>query len=167
MKKILLLIIACLFLSGCTANYEITIFDKTTDTGWTVRDSFNSLLDSDEFGQENYNVKSLTNDERLGVEYTSKAASSIINSSILNQCYNNPKIENNDGIITINTGSNFECYEFYDNLESVRVVFKTNHKVISTNAEEVDGDKYIWNITKNGNKQIEIVLDPDGNGNNL
>lgn len=177
MKKIILLAFIGFILSGCTANYEITIngdkieekltlietnkaiFDSVTDTGWTIRESFESLLDKDEFGSEDYSVKSLTNDDQLGIEYTSKSASSILNSSIINQCYTNPTVNIDENIVTINTGSDFECYEFYDNLESVRVIFKTNHEVISANADEVENGSYIWNITKDGNKRIEISYD--------
>ncbi len=177
MKKLVLFTFIVLLLSGCTANYEInlkddkveekltiietnkSIFDKELDTGWTIRQSFESMLEGDEFGEENYNVKSLITDDQLGIEYTSKSALSILNSSIVNQCYRNPSVSISNNIISIDTGSNFECYDFYENLESVRVVFKTNHKVISTNSDSKEGNSYIWNITKDGNKTIQITYD--------
>lgn len=176
MKRIkFILIITCLlFLSGCTATYEInikdnkiteklrlietntTLFDKATDTGWTLRETFESLLNNDdEFSQANYKVKSLNSDNQLGVEYSANN-NSVINSSILNQCYINPSVVEKDGIITIDTGNNFKCYEYYDNLETIKVVLKTNHEIISTNADEQDGNTYIWNITKDSNKQIQV-----------
>ncbi len=177
MKKIILFVLLTLIVSGCTANYEITlngdtvkekltiietdktIFDKELDTGFTIRESFESLLDDDEFSREEYKTKSLSSEDQLGVEYTSSSAASIINSSIVNTCYSNPKVDKDGNIVTINTGSNFECYDLYDNLDTVRVVFRTNHKVISTNASSVEGDSYIWNITKDSNKEIQITYD--------
>jgi len=173
--KIILVIICLLFLSGCTATYEInikddkiieklrlietntTIFDKETDTGWTLRETFQSLLDNDdEFSKSNYKVKSLNSDNQLGVEYTSSSSESVLNSSILNQCYTNPKVSVDGDIVTIDTGNDFKCYEYYENLETVKVVLKTNHKVISTNADEQNGDTYIWNFTKDSNKTINV-----------
>lgn len=176
MKKILLFTVICFFLVGCTAEYKIvlnddkieekltiielnkTIFDKETDSGWTVRDSFESLLENDEFGQENYKVKSLTTDDQLGIEYSSSSLKTILNSSIINQCYSNPSIIVDEDIVTIST-ANFECYDFYDNLENVKIVFETNYKVISTNADVVENDSYIWNFTKDSNKSIHITYD--------
>ena len=173
--KIILMIVCLLILSGCTATYEIninddkiieklrlietntTIFDKETDTGWTLRETFQSLLDNDdEFSKSNYKVKSLNNDNQLGVEYSSSSSESVLNSSILNQCYTNPKVNVVDDVITIDTGNDFKCYEYYENLETVKVVLKTNHKVISTNADEQNGDTYIWNFSKDSNKSINV-----------
>ena len=61
-----------------------------------------------------------------------------------------------DDVITIDTGNDFKCYEYYENLETVKVVLKTNHKVISTNADEQNGDTYIWNFSKDSNKSINV-----------
>lgn len=176
MKKIkyILVIICLLFLSGCTATYEINIkndkvteklrlietntaiFDVPNDTGWTIRETFESLINrDDEFSKSNYKVKSLNKENQLGIEYSS-SNNSVLNSSILNQCYINPKVTIIDEIVTIDTGTNFKCYEYYDNLETIKIVLKTNHEVISTNADEQDGDSYIWNFTKDSNKEIKV-----------
>lgn len=175
MKNIkIILMIFCLFiLSGCSATYEINIkddkiienlkvietdkslFDKVNDTGWTIRDSFNSILQEDIFSVEEYKVKSLESEDQLGIEYSS-TEESLLNSSVLNQCYTNPIVNKEDDVVTIDTGSNFNCYDYYDNLDNIKIVLKTNHKIISTNADFVDGDSYIWNITKDGNKQLVI-----------
>ena len=42
-----------------------------------------------------------------------------------------------DGIISIDTGDQFECYNYYDSLDSVKITLETDHKVISNNADEV------------------------------
>ena len=177
MKKIIFMLIVLLFLTGCTANYELQInnnkikekltvletnlelVDIENDSGWTIRDSFESLLSKDEFGVKNYTIKSLNNDEQLGIEYNSQKLESLENANVLNLCYTNPTITVDKNIVKIKTGDNFECYDLYENLESVKVTFKTNHKVISTNADSKQGNKYIWNITEEGNKNIEITYD--------
>jgi len=182
MKKILVLI-CLLFLTGCTVNYEITIgdngikekatlietnkalFDVRNDSGWTLRESFNALVEQakDEFSVEDYSMKSLNSEDQLGVQYKSNDINSLKHSFAINQCYNNPTMVENGNIITFSTGNDFKCYEYYDNLETIKIVLKTNYKVISSNAEIVDGNKYIWNITKDGNKQIEISYDKSVN----
>ena len=176
MKKILLLSFILILLSGCTANYEVvidgdkikerltitetdkSIFDKITDTGWTVRDSFDALLSGDEFSRQDYNIKSLNSEDQLGVKYSNDSLESLENSSVINQCFNNPSISVEDNIVNIDTGE-FECFDLYDNLDSIRIVFKTNHKVLDANADTIENDSYIWNITKDSNKVIKISYD--------
>ena len=176
MKKIIFLVFAVLILSGCTANYEITIknnkvkeklkvvetdtalFDKKNDSGWTMRESFQALISGDEFSKKDYTVKSIDNTDELGINY-SASLNSVMNSSLINQCYRNASVTVEGDIVTIDTGTEFECFDFYENLESIKVVFKTNHKVISTNADTKENDSYIWNITEDGNKQIIISYD--------
>lgn len=174
MKKILLIFFMSTFLCGCTVNYKIEIknnkiteemslietdtklFDKTNDTGWTLRESVEALINNDEFSSKNYKIKSLSNDKQLGIKYSSLNLDSVANSSILNQCYINPIVKIRDGIVTIDTGSNFKCYEYYENLDTIKVTLKINHEVVSTNGENVDNGTYIWNITKDGNKRITL-----------
>ena len=89
MKRInlFLILILTLLLSGCNAVYEINIngdkieekltlvennmdiVDIKNDAGWSLRESFESLLDKDEFANKDYSVKSLNTDNSLGVEY--------------------------------------------------------------------------------------------------
>jgi hypothetical protein len=176
MKKIILLSFILILLSGCTANYEVvidgdkikerltitetdkSIFDKITDTGWTVRDSFDALLSGDEFSRQDYSIKSLNSEDQLGVKYSNDSLESLENSSVINQCFNNPSISVEDNIVYIDTGE-FECFDLYDNLDSIRIVFKTNHKVLDANADTIENDSYIWNITKDSNKVIKISYD--------
>jgi len=175
MKKILILI-CLLFLTGCSVNYEITLknnkikerltiietdqslFDVRNDAGWTLRESFEMLIneEKDEFSVEDYSIKSLNTDNQLGLEYYSDSSKTLINSSIINQCYTNPTIEINDNIVSFNSGNEFTCYEYYDNLETINIVLNTNYKVISSNADSVEDNKYMWTITEDGNKNIEI-----------
>jgi len=175
MKKILILI-CLLFLTGCSVNYEITLknnkikerltiietdqslFDVRNDAGWTLRESFEMLIneEKDEFSVEDYSIKSLNTDNQLGLEYYSDSSKTLINSSIINQCYTNPTIEINDNIVSFYSGNEFTCYEYYDNLETINIVLNTNYKVISSNADSVEDNKYMWTITEDGNKNIEI-----------
>ncbi len=177
MKKIIVFI-CLILLTGCTATYEINIkddkitekltaietnqliFDDRNDSGWTIRDMFDATVNSidDRFSNKNGKIKSINSDDKLGIEYTN-TINSIENSSILNQCYINPRVTVNGSEVTLDTGFNFKCYEYYENLETIKIVLKTNYKVISTNADEESNGKYIWNFTKDSNKQIKFTYD--------
>lgn len=179
MKKCIIMLICMVFISGCSATYEIKIkdnkieekltlietnknlFDVPNSEGWTVRQLFDSLLEtnSDEFVYKEYSVKSLTDDTQLGIQYYSDDSDEIINSSAIHQCYINPIMSEEDNIVTLNTGDDFRCYEYYENLDSIKVVLKTDYKVVSSNAHSVENGKYIWNITKDGEKQILFSYD--------
>lgn len=175
MKKIFILV-CLLLLTGCNATYEITIkdnkikekltlveldqskFDFENDTGWTLRQLFESQLEvsNDEFSKEDYTVKDLSNNNKLGLEYNSKSSENLINSPAINQCYTSPIMRKDDKVIKFSSGSSFTCFDYYDNLEQVTIVLKTNHKVLSSNAHKVEDDKYTWIITKDGEKNIEF-----------
>lgn len=182
-KKFLILL-CLLLLTGCSATYEINIkngkitenlkliesdkslFDKEQQSGSTIRELFNSELnDEDDFTTNPYDVKSINTNDTLGIEYNSIYNKEIGGLSGLNQCYKDFKVQVADGIVTIETGNNFECYDYYEFLDSVKVVIKTNHKVIDNNADEKNGNSYIWNITKDGNKNIKFSYKETANDN--
>ena len=184
MKKIIIFTFLCILLTGCTANYKINInnnlieenltiietdkskFDIKNNNGFSIRESFDSLLEEDEFSNETYNIKSINSDDAIGIEYNSNILKSLDNSSIIYQCYKEPSIIINENIVTIDTGSNFECFDLYDNLENVEISLNTNNKVLTNNADNVIDNKYVWNITKLGNKQIKFSYEIN-NMNNL
>ena len=177
MKKYLIVLCLVLVLTGCSATYEFSInngvlkeklnviennkalFDIQNDAGWTLREVFDSNIYYDEFSNEDYKIKEFSDEEHLEIEFSSNSFTTLSNSSILNQCYTSPYVEKSDNIITIETGNDFNCYEYYDNLESIEVIFKTNHEVILTNANEEKDGVYIWHLNKDSNKNIIISYD--------
>ena len=174
MKKVLILLVIIFITSGCSATYELTInnndikenltiiennvelFDRVNDSGWTLRESYEAMVSQDMFSKELYKVKLIDEVDKLGLEYKTDSLKSVYNSSVLNQCYTDFSVINENGIITIDTGKNFECYDFYENLENIKIVFKTNHIVEQTNSHEKNGNSYIWNFDKDKDKQIII-----------
>lgn len=175
MKKFRFLsVLLILILCGCDCEYEISIYDNkykeklrvvendlsivdtTLDSGFTVREAFDSLFYEDEFSDTNSKYKSLENNSQIGFEYSDYDFNSILESSVVGQCYLNPYFDKVDNVVTFRTGVDFECYEYFKNLQDIKVTFKTNHEVISTNADEEYDGKYVWYITKNGNKDIQV-----------
>ena len=143
MKKILINFVILFLLTGCTVKYEFSInngkfseklnvvetnselFDVKNDSGWTLRELFDPSTYLDEFSNSDYKITSLSDKNHLEIEYSSKKLDSAINSSMLNQCYTNPTVVEQDNIITIETGNDFECYDDYDNIENIQIRFKT------------------------------------------
>lgn len=179
MKVKIFILFSLLFLTGCTATYNVeikdntikehlnlvetnkAIFDIPNESGWTLRGLFDSYLSKDVYSKADYTIKSLNNNDRLGIDYKNNNLSEIKNLSLLNQCYNDYYVSNTSDIVQISTGENFTCNDYYNNLESFKVVIKTNHKVLSSNATRVEGNKYIWEIGSSDSKNIEFSYSKD------
>jgi len=65
-----------------------------------------------------------------------------------------------DSRLIISTSAKNLCFETYNNLESIKIKLKTNHEVISHNADESTRTTYTWIIdgTNYRNKTIQVVL---------
>lgn len=179
MKVKIFILFSLLFLTGCTATYNVeikdntikehlnlvetnkAIFDIPNESGWTLRGLFDSYLSKDVYSKADYTIKSLNNNDRLGIDYKNNNLSEIKNLSLLNQCYNDYYVSDTSDIVQISTGENFTCNDYYNNLESFKVVIKTNHKVLSSNATRVEGNKYIWEIGSIDSKNIEFSYSKD------
>ena len=79
-------------------------------------------------------------------------------SSIVKKCYQYFNvIEKNDEII-FSTSLKNKCFEEYQILTDITIKLKTNHKVVSSNADIVDGYHYTWNISKKEQEDAAILL---------
>lgn len=172
LSKIVIILICLFFITGCTAEYDVSligdklnekltlketnteIYDEETSSGLTVRDMFNILFQEDQYGKEEYKVKKL-DENILSAELKSNKLT-FETSPIISTCYPDISITESNEIITIDTGDNFQCYDIYDNLEEVTVKFKTDHKITSHNANSKTKGTYVWNLTKGGSKRIVI-----------
>jgi hypothetical protein len=176
-ENLLFLILFMFFFTGCQATYKINIysnnvsenlklietdtlkFDIENDSGWTLRDSFESLLENDEFSKEEYKIKSLNKKNQLGIEYKNKyPLDEISESSIINQCYSNISITEDEKNIYINTGNNFNCFEYYEYLDFINIELKTNHEVIESNATTISNGVYKWEFNEQSDKEIKLTL---------
>ena len=163
-------------LAGCSVNYEVVIkndkitekikiietdsnyITKTFDSGLNMKQIFSSIVKGDEFTNKDYNASVIDKDNEVGLNY-SKTFTNFNSSDVIGQCYDSYLVEKNDKIVSIDTGDEFTCYEYYENINEINVVFKTNNKVITNNADEVNGNKYTWHITESGNKRINFVYE--------
>ena len=71
---------------------------------------------------------------------------------------NNTDEENDINELILSTSHGFLCYNNYEELEDVTIIINSKYKLIETNADTIDGHKYIWNIDKNNASDKYIYL---------
>lgn len=194
MKKLILLFFALFFLTGCSANYEIEIYNNqikekmeyvSTDTfswdsevqyGLSYRDLvlssyeypypifYNTVVDENDRikldGVKYYNNSIISSATHLGqmLEYTDFTLQDFQDSSIVNNCYQYFNIIEEKDNILISTSLKNLCFDQYPLLDNITIHVKTNHKVVSSNASQVNGYHYTWNISRENKDDSAILL---------
>ncbi len=186
MKKLLVIIGGLFLLTGCTAEYNLTI-DNLDD----FKEKLTLETTEDNIDYENvknyywphpidYEVTGYSEvpEEMDGINYyhfnngtdLNKAwfsydydlnKSEFLKSGIIHNCYNKVNLTTTDEGITLRTSENFGCFSKYPPLEMVTVNIMTPLKVISHNADSVNNNIYTFNITKadQNNRSIEMVFE--------
>lgn len=178
-SKILLIIItcmACIFLTGCNANYEIEIYNDVVkeDASIIYSESIINGLSPYEY-TENKSIELFESTDILASRTWKEKNNSIYtkNTYSFNQytgelvgiatCYELYKVNKDNKVITVLTSNVFNCFDIYPELESVTLKIKSNHKMVSNNADKVDRYNYYWYINKDNytNKPISLKLSSD------
>ena len=182
MKKYLILV-CLIFMTGCSARYTIEFNDENISDNLTVygvdADSYKDIVDGvyapvpvyedaiinleepvKNEGVEYYNLSG--KDGNAYLDYNFKL-SDFKDSYFANTCYDYFKIFEEEKEIVFSTGKEFKCFFPGSELETVDVVFKSNHKVLYNNADEVNDGEYIWHINKSNmnNANIQISFSKD------
>lgn len=76
------------------------------------------------------------------------------NSNVFNSCFGDVYFDSNEDYYVINGYNQFKCLV----KDKVKVVIKTDYRVINSNADKVDGDKYIWYFTGNNNLDHDLYI---------
>lgn len=186
-KRILLIITILLFTTGCTCQYNLTIEGNvykeeiiltgetseeinTFNKKWKVpvdKEIYNLGLDpSSQSVNESdiYNYKLTGSKLKFNYEFTKNGYA---NSSAVSNCYNKLTVSNYGDSIILSTNTKVECFDKYPPLTSINVNVKVDKPVISHNADRVNGNVYIWNITKSNkdDKSINLVLNNEESNN--
>ena len=171
MKKGLILIGLCFLLCGCSMNYELEIYNDKYNEQITI--DFDSIQLSDKKpteyirdelikidGSETIEYRELKDidSNKLFSKYTGRMEEYKDNLTGLATCYDLYKINDYEGVITLLTSKTFNCFDYYQDLDEITVMIKSNHKLIETNADRVDGYKYYWDINKNTKDDEKILL---------
>ena len=188
MKKIMLLI-SLLFLTGCTANYDLTYENDTfsenfsflTDTSYQKEVDYyktNNILtrydvDLGDIPNEDfpkycdcYEKSILDKNGEIGVgfSYTFKDKKLLSSSSAIRILFKNVYISD-DSIRATNINNIFKDYEALDNIV---ITFKSDKKVYYNNADKEEKGIYYWYINKYNytNRNINIVFSGENSYNN-
>lgn len=179
-KKILLSLIFLFLLTGCTAEYKLEINKSSVEETLSINIDGSKLgtegiklIENNkqlvfDNGQEDYyeQVFEQSNDEfRADYNYEHKN-NTFDTTSFISMCYPENSIINTEDTLTISTDGIFACYNMYGNekVENTRVVISTNLEVIDNNADEIDGNNYIWTIDETNYYEKPIFIEIDKSG---
>ncbi len=173
-KKLLILIPILIILAGCSAKYEVEIKNnKVIEKSSFIIDK--SLVEDNNiyyavaklsgkyFLNTDFllggNIKEYYDDNKAIYQKSSDTnISNYNNSDIFRYCYDAHNVIIDDDYIMITTSDKFKCFDLYEELDDVDIILKSNHKLIETNADVVDGYIYKWHITKDNAKDKKIYI---------
>lgn len=182
MKKIILIFLSIILLSGCDINYNINITNNkiSTDLDLSVSETdYKNYNDNQEeklsatlyeyfdereilaFDDMNYkdfyNKKVSKNGRSLDVNYTYKYTYlDFYKSSMLNTCFEDFIVLNEDNYFYVKAFGKFNCY--YDD---TKINIKTDRKVINSNHDSYKDGVYTWNIDRDTSNNVNIIFQVD------
>lgn len=184
-KNVFFLFIGVMLLSGCTATYNLEIsyddFYESLDVYGVSLDSSNyffpiyyNSIDEDEYDVDvsrkidgiSYYNSSFDNDSiKFDYKFTtddfskSNFANSFYSSFVFKR-YDYDEDGKQDYYI-LSTSDDFSAFDIYTDLTEITVKIKNNFDVISNNADEIDGNIYIWHFMPDKISSINMVYNPD------
>ena len=177
MKKIVLIILM-LLISGCSSNYDLKISNNSFDENinFVVPSSSESVTDNDTIEDDNRlnsifkeSIASVTTEDEFFKKEISKFDNYTIvelvykhdedsfkNATSINLCFEYPELKFEENYY-INLQGAFYC--LYS--DSIDIKIKTSNKVYSNNADEINGDTYIWHINESNVDYVDIKIEID------
>lgn len=182
MKKLIVLVVSILFLTGCNVEYSLNISEDSifeniniiseNDSESNIISSYlkpveafiNSPIYSESVekvpGVEYYNVSKLINNGwynlRLNYNYDLKEFQ---NANIINHSVSIFKFDNKKDEYNLNTGARLKIFDSYDiNNLTIKIILSDYYEYINSNANSINGNEYIWYITREDYKTRPINL---------
>lgn len=185
MKKVCYLLFILVSLTGCSATYTLNIdkdfnlkeeiLVKSEDKGDTYKiKEFSSIVpvdyeidDYETFkkkikGVGYYNVLKNSDRSKLKMNYIYDV-NKFNNNIVARSCYEYVTSSINSERLLLSTSRKFLCFDKYENLSSVSVRVKSKYKLMNTNADKIEGNTYIWNITRDNYENKNLYLELDRN----
>lgn len=176
--KYIFFLISVFIITGCNVNYELSYNDgifneniyfyenqKTFIDELSNQDNVDLLADEMYKLEKNNNIFNKNfkyNDTYAGYEYVSTFNDNVTSlPTIANKCYENINITKNENTLIIQTSNEFLCYDRFKYLNNINLKFKTNYKIIDSNADEINENELIFKINENvkNYKPIYIKLE--------
>lgn len=109
-----------------------------------------------------YDPKIVDKNKQYGIIFNAKYdIKNIEYVKIFNTCYDDVKVNSDNGIIKINIKGENICFKYYTLLDEINIKLKTKYKVLSNNATSKEGKYYIWTINKDNYNKQEINIEID------
>ena len=176
--KLVLLIIILLSLTGCSFEYNIKVNTNTiteenviyiaNTNKNNIKQEVESLVNNytgptNSLGMYEQSVVEKNNEFGMSYKKTYDELTDYNHSLSFSICYDNYKLIKEKDKIVISTSKRFNCFNKYSDLDDVTINIDSRLEVESSNADEVNGNIYTWNINKSNadNKPINIVLKPN------
>ena len=175
MKKIIILLITTILLTGCNATYDIKFTENNikdsikiytnskkvqTATENTIT-NFTDQLGNWERGYEYYKRELYTTDKITGYNYTYTFNYDEYDAmSQLRKCYKDFELNYEENTITLKTSNEFLCNNYYQEVNSLELNISSEYQIISSNADTKSNNIHTWKINKNNykNKPIELTI---------
>lgn len=163
MKKIILFIII-LTLCSCSAEYNLNIndtyeekinTDRIYDTIVPAYNDYEGTSSEKEEGKKYYVV----NDGPPSYSFNF-AKNDYARSNAIYTCYKKFNVYTEDKVTTLLTSNYNYCFDKYDDLTNLTININLNSKysLVRSNADQVKGNRYIWNINKDNYKNKYIYM---------
>jgi len=171
MKKIVYIFLIVL-LSGCSATIDIELDRKGVKEIVTITTSKEYLDSVDEeelakefadfeYGFENYEKELIYNsNDSISKKYSyTNDYDNYELMTFLNKCYSEVNVERRQELV-ISTSSEFLCYDYFKDLDEVKIRMKSIYKSKENNSDKKEGKYYVWEINKDNylNKPIKIIF---------
>ena len=178
MKKRIILLLIIFFLSGCSVEYNIEFNDNNLTESINIGKFDASKIEDFEYltpyaivneaNQEFYKINYSNNILNLSYRYNT---SNFQMSEAFNECYELSSFSYDEENYYILTSEEFKCLSYMGyTSDEVKINFKSNHKIISSNADYIEDNIHTWvsNNTNSKNKPINITIssDSDNSKNN-
>lgn len=155
---------------------DSSVWDSEVQYGLTYRDlllasvrypypAFNdTIVDEDDTikldGVEYYDNRLISDAGRLGqkLKYHKFTLDNFSESSIVNKCYQYFNVIEEGDNVVLSTSLKNLCFDEYPILDNITIKLKTNHKVVSSNADIVDGYHYTWNIDRDNKDDAAVLI---------
>lgn len=183
-KKLFILIILLLSLTGCKVEYKLELDNKLnikenvtfiakTDIDkelfnqqWNIPIKYSKKLDlnSEKKDEINYYKSQKSGEKNIySYEYNNSEYEKFEDNTFVNLAYDYVSIAsiNNEDLV-LSSSKKFYLFDKFNNLEEVKITISTTYKVIEHNADEVKNHDYTWIINKDNadNKGIFLEINP-------
>ncbi len=173
MKKIIILLITIILLTGCNASYDINfnkdkiedsikIYTSSKNINNATNETTNNFTDEIgnwERGYEYYKREIYTTDKITGYNYTYNFNYNEYDAmSQLRKCYKDFDLTYTEDSITLNTSNEFLCSSYYKDINNIDINISSEYEIINSNADIKNNNTHTWNISKTNSKNKPIKL---------